>query len=48
MKCTAIIKHVTGKRGEEEILEYIQNNPFSVLIDETTDISVTKELALVV
>lgn len=47
-KCTAIIQNVIGKEGEGRILKKIRENDFSLLIDESTDITSAKHLALIV
>ena len=44
-KCTALIKKVLAPFFEQELKKDIQNTPFSIIIDETTDISVTKLVA---
>ncbi|KAL0879262.1 hypothetical protein ABMA27_003042 [Loxostege sticticalis] len=49
-KARAIIVNVTGKtsESEENIVEMLQNNCFALLVDESTDKSTIKHLALVV
>lgn len=47
-KCTSIINNVIGKSGFELLIESLKLNSFSLLIDESTDLSATKHLALVV
>lgn len=46
-KATAIINKVTGVHGFEKTLNLIKNNKFSLIVDESTDKSGTKSLALV-
>ena len=47
-KCTAIIKNVIAKTEFEELLDVMRNNNFSILVDESTDRSSNKHLAVVV
>lgn len=47
-KCTAIITNVTGAYGQEEVINIIKEEKFSLIIDESTDRSSVKHLALVV
>lgn len=47
-KCTSIINNVIGKSGFELLIESLKLNSFSLLIDESTDLSTIKHLALVV
>lgn len=48
-KCTSIINNVIiGATGFDDLVQYIKNNKFSLLVDESTDISAVKNLALVV
>lgn len=47
-KCEAIIKNVIGKYNFEQTINFIKNNKFSLIVDESTDVSSTKHLALVV
>lgn len=46
-KARAIIVNVTGQTAEENIIEMLQNNCFALLVDESTDKSTIKHLALV-
>lgn len=46
-KGNKLIKYVIGAASKEELLECIKNNNFSLLIDESTDISCEKNLCLV-
>lgn len=47
-KARAIIVNVTGETAEENLVEKLQNNNFAILVDESTDKSTIKHLALVV
>lgn len=47
-KCTALINNVIGKTSFEEIVAHMRENKFSILIDESTDRSSKKHLAVVV
>lgn len=47
-KCISIIKHVLAPVINDEIILEINNNPFSVLLDESTDISNTRLLCILV
>jgi len=47
-KCTKIIKNVIARRKVEKIVETLKTNKFSVLLDESTDISDTKLLCILV
>lgn len=47
-KCTAIIKNVTGAYGLDVLVSKLKQNKFSMLIDESTDCSCVKSLAVVV
>ena len=46
-KTTSVIQTVTGRFNEEKIAKILKNRKFALIIDETTDRSVTKQLALV-
>ncbi|XP_039969719.1 uncharacterized protein LOC120781553 [Bactrocera tryoni] len=46
-KARAIIVIVTGQTAEKHIIEMLQNNCFALLVDESTDKSTIKHLALV-
>jgi len=48
VKCTKIVINVIGQTGFENILDNIKNKPFSILVDESTDIACQKSLAIVV
>lgn len=47
-KATETINTILNEEGLEEIGKIIRNQPFSLIIDETTDVSTTKCLVLVV
>ncbi|XP_031328721.1 uncharacterized protein LOC116159845 [Photinus pyralis] len=47
-KCTQIIKNVIGPHFRKALIEDIGNNPYSLIIDESTDISVSKMLGIVI
>jgi hypothetical protein len=47
-KATSVIKNVIGQGSFEEISKHMQNHRFSLIIDETTDISRTKSLCICV
>lgn len=47
-KCTEIIKNVLCKVETEELIEILHKQKFSILLDESTDISDTKLLCLLV
>jgi len=47
-KCTQIVKNVIARREVEKIVETLKTNKFSVLLDESTDISDTKLLCILV
>ena len=47
-KCANIIKNILAKREVETIIQYLQTCKFSILIDESTDISDTKVMCLLV
>lgn len=46
-KCTAIIKNVLGNYAQSILIKQLQSRHFSLLIDESTDITGTKHLAIV-
>nr|XP_047135546.1 uncharacterized protein LOC124812691 [Hydra vulgaris] len=45
-KCTQIIKNVISSSIESKISESMADKPFSILIDESTDVSLTKHLCI--
>lgn len=47
-KCTAVIKHVMMPHFVSKLREDINGRKFSLLLDESTDISVTKYLGIVI
>ena len=47
-KCTQIVKNVTGARGFETIVQFLRVNKFSIIVDESTDVSSVKHLVIVV
>lgn len=47
-KCTQLIRNVTGAENLELLLGQMRNNYFSLIIDESTDISTSKHLVLCV
>lgn len=47
-KCTAILTNVIAKTVQEEIALHLQNTPFSVLVDESTDKSNDKNFCVLV
>lgn len=47
-KCTAIINNVVGKTSFQILVDNLKNNKFSLLVDESTDVSSVKSLAMVV
>jgi len=48
LKCTNIVKDVIAKREVEKIVDNLQSCRFSILIDESTDISDTKIMCILV
>jgi len=47
-KTTALINNVVGATGFETVINLIKIHKFSLLVDESTDVSSIKHLALVV
>ena len=47
-KCTKIIQNVIGKEGEMRVVEKMRKQDFSILIDESTDVSTDQHLSVVV
>lgn len=47
-KCTEIMKNVLASYFRQELLDDIGNQKFSILLDESTDVSVSKHLGLVI
>lgn len=48
MKCNAIVKNVLGLGILENLLARMKNNKFSIIVDESTDCSSVKHLAVLV
>ncbi|KYN16684.1 hypothetical protein ALC57_11050, partial [Trachymyrmex cornetzi] len=48
LKCTNIVKDVIAKREIEKIVDKLQSSRFSILIDESTDISDSKLMCVLV
>lgn len=46
-KCSTIVKNVMGKQNERDIISILKRQQFSLIIDESTDRSCTKHLAMV-
>jgi len=46
-KCSTIVKNVIGKQNELDVRSILQTKKFSIIIDESTDRSCTKHLAIV-
>lgn len=47
-KCTALINNIIGESSFESLLNNLRNQKFSLLVDESTDHSTIKNLAVVV
>ncbi|KAI5638384.1 sugar transporter domain-containing protein [Phthorimaea operculella] len=47
-KCTMLIKNVLGQCMFLELLEEIGCSPYSIIVDETTDITITKVLCMMI
>lgn len=47
-KATALVNNILGPYSLEKLSKYLRNHVFSLIIDETTDVSTTKSLVLVV
>lgn len=47
-KCTEIMKNVVGKYETETLVTVLKTNPFSILVDESTDIGTQKAMCLLV
>lgn len=47
-KCQSIVKDIIAKREKEELVKILQTCKFSILIDESTDITDTKLLCVLV
>lgn len=46
-KATALIKNVIAEQSMQDIVKILQENKFSLIIDESTDLGCIKHLALV-
>lgn len=46
-KCTQIIKNVTGVSGFEILLQHLRREKFSIIVDESTDMSSVKHLVII-
>ena len=46
-KCAAVVKNILGAQKRDDVHELLRNYPFSLIVDESTDIGCTKHLALV-
>ena len=47
-KATALCKEVVSEAFKKELADELRDSPYSILIDETTDLSTNKLLAVVV
>ena len=47
-KCGEIIKNVIGLESREELCTLLKDNPFSLIVDESTDVGTVKHMSLVV
>ena len=47
-KATCIVRNVLGAQFHEDLVSQLKTSPFSILLDETTDVSTTKQLCAVV
>lgn len=47
-KCTNVIRHGLGYRFSREIVNFLKHTQFSIIPDETTDVSSEKQLAICV
>ena len=47
-KCTNIIKNVVGAKMTQDLVNTLKQNFFSILVDESTDISIKKFLCILV
>lgn len=45
-KCTMLIKHIIGEALKTELVADVGNSKFSLLIDESTDVSVCKYMCI--
>ncbi len=47
-KCTALINSVIGPVVHEDLLEDVGNGPYSLIVDESTDVTTKKQLCIVI
>ncbi|CAG5054157.1 unnamed protein product [Parnassius apollo] len=47
-KATNILRQVTGATYKQEVIDIMKNSYFNIIIDETTDLSVKKQLAIII
>ena len=47
-KATKLVTNVIGMQGRDNMIGILQNTKFSIIIDESTDIATTKNLAIMV
>lgn len=47
-KATSIVTNVIGEYEKDNVVEYLKSVKFSILVDETTDISTNKTMCIVV
>lgn len=47
-KCTEVIKNVLAPHFVEELIKDIRQQKYSIIIDESTDISTSKQLGIVI
>ena len=45
-KCTALVKKLLGPHFKGELHDDIQSTPFSLLVDESTDVSTSKNMGV--
>jgi hypothetical protein len=47
-KCAALIQNALGRYSQERLIETLKREKFSIIIDEATDITIEKHLAVCV
>lgn len=47
-KATSIVTNVIGEYEKDNIVEYLKSAKFSILVDETTNISINKTMCIIV
>lgn len=47
-KCSSIVKNIIAKHESEKIIEYLKTRRFSILVDESTDISDNKLMCILI